>query len=230
MIRHVAIVVPANDEQARVGACLTALHRAAAHLAAHAVRPIGVRVVVALDACSDGTAAVVARFPEVSTVIRDVRCVGAARAAGTDAALSGFDDLHAVWTAHTDADSEVPADWLTRMVVAADEGVDLVLGTVVPSEGLPWPIRRTWHALNSAADGHRHVHGANLGIRAMTLVAVGGWRPLSTGEDVDLAGRAAAARVPIRRTGAIAVRTSARADGRAPKGFSSYLRTLAATV
>jgi glycosyltransferase involved in cell wall biosynthesis len=226
MIRHVAVVVPAADEEERIAACLASLHRAAAHLVANAPRPVTVRMVVSLDACSDGTASVVARYPQVATVVGSARCVGAARAIGTDAALSGQHDPHAVWTAHTDADSQVPTDWLTRMVAAADEGADLVVGTVVPSAELLPPVRWAWRALNSAADGHRHVHGANLGIRAATLLTLGGWRPIPTGEDVDLVDRAVTAEVPIRWTGAIAVRTSARADGRAPEGFSSYLRAL----
>ena len=42
-----------------------------------------------------------------------------------------------------------------------------------------------------ARDGtHRHVHGANLGVRADLLDAVGGWRRLHTGEDHDLWQRA----------------------------------------
>jgi Glycosyl transferase family 2 len=226
MIRHVAVVVPAADEQERIGDCLASLRRAAAHLVANAPRQIDVRVVVSLDGCGDGTATVVECYPEVVAVVGTARCVGAARTLGTNAALSGQRDPHAVWTAHTDADSEVPTDWLTRMVAAADDGADLVVGTVVPSGELRPPIRWAWRELHSANDGHRHVHGANLGIRAATLLALGGWRPIPTGEDVDLVERAVAGQVPIQWTGAIAVRTSARADGRAPEGFSSYLRAL----
>jgi GT2 family glycosyltransferase len=229
VIKHVVVVVPAADEEECIGSCLAALRGAAEHLVDNAAAPTTVRVVVALDACRDRTAAVTARFPEMRTVVSTARCVGAARALGTRAALSEHRDPEAVWTAHTDADSQVPVEWLTRMVSAADQGADLVLGTVVPSFELPSPSRRAWQARHFSADGHRHVHGANLGIRAATLQALGGWRPLPTGEDVDLVDRASAAGAPIRWTGAIAVQTSARADGRAPEGFSSYLRALPGT-
>jgi hypothetical protein len=112
------------------------------------------------------------------------------------------------------------------MVRAADGGADLVLGTVDPGAELPLGTRRAWHSRHSPDDGHRHVHGANLGIRAATLRRVGGWRPLPTGEDVDLATRVAGSGATVARTGAIPVYTSARRIGRAPAGFSSYLRVL----
>jgi hypothetical protein len=72
------------------------------------------------------------------------------------------------------------------------------------------------------------VHGANLGIRADAYLALGGWLPLVAGEDADLARRAAAAGwLAISRPAGIPVVTSARRAGRAPRGFSSYLRALA---
>ena len=226
MIDHLAVVVPARDEQALMAACLDALLVAAGYLRRTMPAPPSTEIVVVLDDCRDGTAEVVADYPGIRAVATDRRCVGAARALGTDRALRGHRSLTGVWTAHTDADSAVPATWLTHMVRAADRGYDLVLGTVTPGIGLPWPARQAWHAMHSTGDGHEHVHGANLGIRASTLRLAGGWRPMPTGEDVDLAGRAIAVGARVQRTGAVAVRTSARADGRAPMGFSSFLRTL----
>jgi cellulose synthase/poly-beta-1,6-N-acetylglucosamine synthase-like glycosyltransferase len=229
VIRHVAVIVPAADEEQRIAACLRALARAAARLTA--ARPgVTVEVVVVLDGCRDDTAAIVASHPEVRAVVTDARCVGAARALGTAAATDLPLPPDEIWTAHTDADSEVPGDWLTAMVAAGDAGVDLVLGTVQPSDELPPPTRLAWDDLHRLVDDHPHIHGANLGIRAVALQRLGGWRPLASGEDADLVARAGAAGIPTRRTGAIPVRTSARADGRAPEGFSSYLRTLAGQV
>jgi hypothetical protein len=72
------------------------------------------------------------------------------------------------------------------------------------------------------------VHGANLGIWADTYLAIGGWQPLVTGEDTDLARRARSHWLSIKHTGAIPVVTSVRRVGRAPRGFSSYLRALSA--
>ncbi|HEU5265715.1 MAG TPA: glycosyltransferase [Jatrophihabitans sp.] len=228
MISRVAVVVPAADEQHLIAGCLTALRRAACHLRDATPHPPQLDVVVVLDACRDRTADVVAEFPEVRMIEAAGRCVGAARALGTASALAATGEGHDVWTAHTDADSQVPVNWLRQMVRAADGGADLVLGTVDPGTDLPLGTRHAWRLRHSPDDGHRHVHGANLGIRAATLRRVGGWRPLRSGEDVDLATRVAGSGATVERTGAIPVYTSARHIGRAPAGFSSYLRTLGA--
>ena len=71
------------------------------------------------------------------------------------------------------------------------------------------------------------MHGANLGIRGDAYLALGGWPALPTGEDAELVRRATAAgHVRIARSAAIPVVTSTRRAGRAPQGFSGYLRDL----
>lgn len=222
MIDQVAVVVPAADEESRIGPCLTAV-RAACDAVAATVRT---RIVVVLDRCADRTADVVAEHSGVEPVHSTARCVGRARGLGTDRVLSTSGDLGRLWIASTDADSLVPADWLVQMLESAARGAELVLGTVVPGPELGPGGRARWQRLHDVAEGHRHVHGANLGIGAGALVALGGWSALPTGEDVDLVERAVAAGLRIRRTGAIPVLTSARAIGRAPEGFSSFLRAL----
>ena len=228
MIREVAVVVPAADEEQRIGRCLASIAAAATHLTRREAG-IRVRVVVALDSCRDATAAICATFPGVTTVAITSRNVGAARRAGTRAALARrAGPARELWLASTDADSAVPADWLTAMVAAAARGVHLVLGTVLPGPDLSPAVRARWLARHDLRDGHPHVHGTNLGIRADAYLALGGWLPLVTGEDADLARRAAAAGwLAISRTAGIPVVTSARRAGRAPRGFSSYLRALA---
>ena len=72
------------------------------------------------------------------------RNVGAARRLGTGRALEHVDDPRTMWLANTDADSRVPADWLTQMIVHADQGVDLILGTVRPRYGLPLAVQQAW--------------------------------------------------------------------------------------
>jgi glycosyltransferase involved in cell wall biosynthesis len=227
VIRDVAVIVPAANEEHRIARCLTSIEVAVQHLS-RGDPGIRARVVVALDGCGDATAAICATFPAVSTVTTTARNVGAARRAGTLAALSDrAGPAGELWLASTDADSAVPADWLTAMVTAAGCGAGLVLGTVLPGPGLSPAARAQWLARHHLRDGHPYVHGANLGIRADAYRALGGWRPLATGEDTDLARRAAAAGwLPISRTAAIPVVTSTRRTGRAPRGFSSYLRAL----
>jgi cellulose synthase/poly-beta-1,6-N-acetylglucosamine synthase-like glycosyltransferase len=232
MIRHVVVVVPANNEEDHISSCLAALDRARGSLHRRWGEPMTSRVVVVLDDCQDGTAARVARHPDVEAVSTDVRQVGAARKLGSEHAL-----LHAAmrgmkpsetWLANTDADSVVPSHWLSTTVAFANAGSQVVLGTVMPGPGLAPRVRSAWYAAHHLSEGHSHVHGANFGIRADVYSALGGWSQLTSGEDEDLAMRADAAGFQFRRTARIPVLTSARAVARAPHGFSSYLRTLAA--
>jgi len=113
------------------------------------------------------------------------------------------------------------------MIHEADLGADVVLGTVLPADGLTPFRRRVWRERHILEDGHPHVHGANFGIRADVYRALGGWPPLASGEDVALADRAEMAdTIKTVRTGSIPVVTSARLQGRAPHGFAAYLQSL----
>jgi len=230
VIGEVAVVVPAADEQDGLPACLGALAAARAHLAQF--RPdVLVRVVVVLDNCTDRSEEVVRAYREVEVETVSLGRVGAVRAAGTERVLGGVTRTvgRQLWLANTDADSTVPPDWLCGMVAAGERGAHVVLGTVVPGPGLPAAARRRWDAGHVAGEGHRHVHGANFGIRADTYRSLGGWPDLRSGEDEALAARAAAdPRVRVLRTATLPVLTSTRLVGRAPCGFSSYLRGLTA--
>ncbi|GAB2470564.1 glycosyltransferase family 2 protein [Jatrophihabitans fulvus] len=221
MIDELVVVVPANDEEARIGACLDALAEARA-LVADRVRT---GVVVVLDRCTDATARIVATHPDVAAVESIAGCVGTARAVGATTALDGRDPSR-TWLANTDADSTVPVGWLAHQLDLAVSGADLALGTIVPAAGLAPELWSAWRSEYSPVPGHPHVHGANLGVRGDALLALGGWRPLVTDEDVDLAARAVAAGLDVRRSAEQPVSTSVRTVGRAPLGFSSYLRAL----
>jgi cellulose synthase/poly-beta-1,6-N-acetylglucosamine synthase-like glycosyltransferase len=227
MISDLAVVVPAVDEEDHIANSLEAINKARLHLKGSAGgRRIHVEVIIVLDDCRDGTADIVAGHSGVLAITSAARNVGAARRLGTSRALEHADDPRTMWLANTDADSRVPIDWLTRMIADADRGVDLILGTVRPGHGLPLAVRQAWFNRHHLRDGHSHIHGANLGMRASTYLTIGGWKPLATGEDVDLADRAVQCGARVERTAAIQVVTSSRTDGRAPCGFSSYLRNL----
>ncbi|MFD9466963.1 glycosyltransferase [Streptomyces sp. NPDC060027] len=73
---------------------------------------------------------------------------------------------------------------------------------------------------------HPHVHGANLGVSAAAYLRVGGFEPLPTGEDRDLAARLFAAGHRVARTDQHAVHTAARLRGRAPGGLADLLASL----
>ena len=139
MIETVGVVVPARNEEALLPACLAALGRAARQVS------VPVRVLVAADSCTDRTAAV-ARAHGALVISLCARRVGAARAAGMAEVLrltagAGL-DLAAIWLATTDADTVVPAGWLQRQVAHADQGWDVVLGTVTVADWSEHPPTR----------------------------------------------------------------------------------------
>jgi hypothetical protein len=80
------------------------------------------------------------------------------------------------------------------------------------------------------ADGHRHVHGANLAVRADAYRAAGGFAPLSLGEDRTLVAALEAAGYRVKRTTRNPVTTSARCRSRARGGFGDFLRDLDAVT
>ena len=222
-MRAVAVVVPAHDEEELLGGCLDAIEEAVD--AARSVVPrIGVWVV--LDACTDASAEV-ARAADVDLISIDAHSVGTARAVGVRAALDRFDDVgrRAVWTAHTDADSDGPPNWLTHQLHLARQGADVVVGTVRPDfRDLDAKQTEAWWATHTPGVANGHVHGANLGIRASALLAAGGFTDAAVHEDVWLVDEIRSRGGRLVATDAAWVRTSGRPIGRAPGGYSPYPR------
>jgi len=224
-VQRVLVVVPARDEEQVLAACLTGLDRARRQVT------VPVDVWVVLDGCTDRSAEVVARRAEVRSVAVDCRSVGQARDVGVRQALTHVSagDLATTWLAHTDADSVVPEHWVAHQLDLADRGADLVLGTVSPQGGAAAPATlAAWHDAYAGRlhgdGGHGHVHGANLGVRASTYLAVGGFPHRSAHEDRALARRVAAlpGTTSLATIGA-PVLTSDRLLGRAPSGVSHDL-------
>ena len=225
-VTRAGVVVPAHDEAELLPACLAALRSAAD------VAGVPVRLLVVADACTDATAAVAAAAGAEVIRIR-ARNVGAARAAGMARLLgrTGGTDPAAMWLATTDADTVVPPGWLRRQLSYADQGWDVVLGTVTVTDwaGHPPHAPAVFEARYAFGAGpHPHVHGANLGIRASAYLAAGGFRPLPTAEDHALLAAATEAGCQVLQAADITVETSARRQARAPRGFSHALRVLAA--
>ena len=161
----IGVLVPAHDEEALIGDCLRSL-QAAALCPGLAGEPV--EILVALDSCTDATAAVCAAHG-VRTVALQARCVGRARATAADVLLA----MGARWIATTDADSRVPADWLSAQLGC---GADAFCGTVRVADWLDFAprVRAAFLAGERYEDGHPHVHGANLGVSAAAYRAVGG--------------------------------------------------------
>ena len=210
----IAAIVPAHNEADHIGACVRSLN-----IASRSSRLKGetVLVVVVLDDCDDETGAIVREAGALALSVR-ARNVGAARAAGADFALVAG----ARWLAFTDADSVVAPEWLADQL---DLHSDAVCGTVAVRD---WGVygeqmQRHYERTYTDADGHGHIHGANLGVSAGAYCRAGGFKPLTSSEDVALV-------EALRNTGArIAwsarprVETSARKTFRAPLGFGATL-------
>lgn len=225
-MRRLLVVVPARNEETLVGRCVDAVGVAVA--AALRYRPdLAVAVVVVADTCTDRTAEV-ARAHGARVVEATLGCVGAARRTGVDAGTALLPPAPAelTWVAGTDADSVVPADWLVRQLELAARGVGLVTGRAEPDRADLDPTTwRAWQRRHPATAAAAHVHGANLGLRLDHYLAVGGWPALAEHEDRRLVEALLAAGVPAGQ--GTAVITSGRLHGRAPGGFSGYLRALA---
>ena len=211
------IVIPAHDEEACIGACLESVAQAA-----RCPRLNGepVFIVVVLDACSDGTEAI-ARRSNATTISVSARNVGIARSLGARRAI----EAGARWLAFTDADSVVGPQWLSAQLELRS---DAVCGTIeVANWGDYGDALRDHHARTyTDADGHRHIHGANLGVTAMAYENVGGFQPLCTSEDVALVEALRMNGASISWSAAPRVVTSARRHFRAPGGFGQTLERM----
>ncbi len=158
----IGVIVPAHNEEALLAPCLAALLEASRHedLAGETVR-----IVVVLDACNDFSGAI-ARAYGVETLALKARNVGIARATGADFLLADG----ARWLAFTDADSRVSAAWL---VAQLSLDADAVCGSIAVDDwsAHPHSVREYFRKTYVDADGHRHIHGANLGVSARGLPA-----------------------------------------------------------
>lgn len=219
-IRAIVIVVPVHDEAALLGRCLAALE------AAIEASPIPCEVRVVLDACTDGSAAIAAQHP--FTVLRtDAGAVGAARALGIASGLAAFPKVAAerIWIANTDADSSVPESWLAVQLELAAAGADVVVGTVRPDfDDLTAEHRQHWLETHLRGVPNGHTHGANLGVRAGTYIAAGGFGALAEHEDVRLVDACRELGAVVAASDAAEVVTSGRFTGRTPGGYAGYLR------
>jgi hypothetical protein len=227
-ITTVVVAVPARDEAASVAACLRSIDRAAA-----AVAGIRVVTVVAADRCHDATAACAAATPTgyMAVVVAEGswRGPGAARAAAVAAALAHVpDDPGATWIASTDADCVVADDWLQMQLAHADAGCDATAGIVRLDLAAPAWLRAEFAAAYGVTGAfHRHVHAANLGVRASAYVAVDGWSPHAVvGEDHNLWQRLRRAGHAVVQPVDVVVTTSARTHSRVIGGFASALARL----
>ncbi|MET0319959.1 MAG: glycosyltransferase, partial [Duganella sp.] len=137
------------------------------------------------------------------------------------------------WLSFTDADTCVSPNWLLAQLAEAARGADAVCGTVAVDDwshhhadaGL---LHQHFQRSYTDADGHRHIHGANLGVSAAAYRHAGGFAPLACSEDVALVEALERCGASVAWSAAPRVTTSARRDARARGGFGDTLIEYAA--
>lgn len=229
-VAAMSVIVPVHNEAATVGAAVRAIADAARQV------DLPVSLTVVFDRCTDSSEKQVEDVRgccadlEIRTLSGYFAHIGAVRNAGVaDATTWGASTgiaLERHWTAHTDADSLVPPQWLSCQRDDADAGHDLVIGTVTPDESPDSETVRLWSARHTLGENHVAVHGANLGVRLDRLLAVGGFAGLPVGEDVATVRLLKDLGVPWTATDRGRVLTSARRTSRVSGGFADYLREM----
>lgn len=238
---RVSVVVPARDEEALIRTCLAAL------ASQQDVSSDEYEVLLILDRCEDATEAKAREFasqhPEFSLrlLYGPGRGAGHARRVGMEEACAR---LVAVGrpeglVASTDADTVVAPDWLRAQLDAAEHGARAIGGRIElrDDEYLPqhigeWRAERdrerhlellATHPSDSANSGHWQFSGASLALTAATYAEVGGMEPRAALEDEYLERAIERCGIPIERSLAVRVKTSARTVGRATRGLARDL-------
>jgi glycosyltransferase involved in cell wall biosynthesis len=165
---QISVVVPAFNETLSISRCLNSLAEQATDY------PFDVTVVD--NNSSDGTADVAASFPFVHVVREPRQGVSRARQAGLFQARGEI-------VAQTDADTELPRDWVERIGRAFEDDNELVLvsGPMSFSSGPPvaaaiqcilnWLVLCWWSLTRRLAV----VNGCNFAVRRRALIKIGGF-------------------------------------------------------
>jgi peptidoglycan-N-acetylglucosamine deacetylase len=163
----VSVVVPAHDEEHLLPACLQAL------LAQDHAGPI--EIIVVDNASTDRTAEIAASF--------GVTVVSEPRRDYCYALTCGFAAARGDIIACTDADTIVPADWISRFVAAYRDQPDVVaVGGHVEFDRPNWKgwllsrcLVPAYNSLDRCDPSGPHLWGANMSVRRDAFLAVGGW-------------------------------------------------------
>jgi glucosyl-3-phosphoglycerate synthase len=236
------VIVPARDEAPRIARCLQALD------AQQDMPADSYEVIVILDGCRDQTLQVIqqttgALQPAVHTVtLPRPQGVGRARRLGMDIGCQRLSQVgceHGL-IASTDADTTVAPNWLTAQLLLASRGAAAIGGLIEldpTEEGKLHPnalsvreqraterlARAHEQTAGKAIIEHAHFSGASLALTAAAYQRCGGLPVRAALEDEALAQALTRQGIPIHRSARVRVRTSARTDGRAPRGLAQDL-------
>jgi len=237
------VVVPARDEQQRIGPCLRAL------AAQRDVPCEQYEVIVVLDGCVDETAETArlaaSRAPGLRlrhVELHSPQGVGRARRLGMDIACERLlsVDRPGGLIASTDADSIVAPDWLHaqlqllgagaeaiggRIELDGEEVLQLAPGALALRDRAVAARTQRARALSGAPElvEHHQFSGASLALTASAYARCGGLPVRAALEDEALEHALVSLGVAIHRSASVRVRTSARTSGRAPRGLARDL-------
>ncbi|MGH2903053.1 MAG: glycosyltransferase family 2 protein, partial [Solirubrobacteraceae bacterium] len=239
------VVVPARDEAERIGACLRALGEQ------NDVIQDSYEVVLVLDGCRDATREraldVAVSHPRLRLNVLELALscgVGRARRIGMDLACERLLAVGRPWglIASTDADSIAAEDWLAAQRALANRGASAIGGLIeldpVEARGLSREalrrrgaeaIRRLRHVRETGVPcsdqiaEHHQFSGASLALTAAVYRQCGGLPVAAALEDEALERELRNRGIPIHRSRAVRVSTSARTEGRAPRGLAHDL-------
>ncbi len=241
-----SVVVPAREEGDTLTRCLAGL------AAQRGVASSSYEVIVV---CPEGDEVTLRALKEAAAVHPHLALLslfgdgpgpGTARRLGMDAAAGRLFRVGRPrgLVATTDADSVVAPDWLVRQLEAVERGAEAIGGSIEldPAEGAGLPPQVLAWRDHSAAERlervrrdrlpgdvveHHHFAGASMALTARAYRRVGGLPHTAALEDEGLERALRAAGIPILRLTSVRVSTSARTDGRAPRGLARDLRAAA---
>jgi glycosyltransferase involved in cell wall biosynthesis len=217
-LQMIGVIVPVHNEEQRLEECIESLLAASFH---RELDDEEVRILIVLDDCTDASLDIAQAY-DVWTLSCNHRNVGKTRAQGAEHLLA----RDARWLAFTDADSVVPDTWLAEQI-SFNAGAVCGLVEVADWSEHPERVRERYRASYHTVDGHRHIHGANLGVSSAAYRKAGGFQALPAHEDVQLVADLERSGARIMWTARNRVTTSARQHCRCREGFGDYLKSLA---
>jgi glycosyltransferase involved in cell wall biosynthesis len=196
-----AVVIPVRDRSALLERCLVALQEAVGQSTRHGHPAI--RVVVADHGSRDGTAAVVARFAPLVTMVHSTATTVAGVRNDGASAVPDADAL-----VFLDADCLVPESFLVacREVLEHSRAAAIGCEVVAPADG-HW-TERTWDAVHRpGGDGPRHyINSACFCVRREWFHRIAGFdADRTSSEDVDICQRLLAAGATLYQSERLAV-------------------------
>ncbi len=243
------VAIPVRNEAERIEGCLRALSGQIG------LEANGLGAVLFLNNCTDETARIVASYlPKLNIPAR----VAEREFAGANAGWARREAMEAAaaWLEESgggpgviltsDADSQVPPDWVARNLAAIAAGADAVAGRIAldvqDAARLPAALHArgrlegTYEALlvelESLLDPLPHdpwprhwtTSGATLAVRLGTYRSIGGMPPLALGEDRAFVSSLLSSDALVRHDPTVSVATSGRLQGRAEGGAADTMR------